>query len=304
MNHTQKNPLLLFNGEHNDVATDSFANALQSLGIQSGDTLFISSRMYVVGRPNRSVTREIFLDSIIDLFFEAVGPEGTLIFPTYTSTFVARKPFHLQNTPTQTGALNERFRQRYPLQRSSCPLASVVAVGKEVDFYTKNLSDSCFGEGSVFDRLRTKKDAKFIFIGGFVEFMTFAHHIECLMKVPYRYDKVFKGTIIDERLPEGQKEYQRDLIFFVRDLSFGADYDHGPMRDYLLEKGLLVQKQLGDSTISMIRSLDLSNGITELLKKDPFFLIRQTKEDWEKSAKDERPNYQLHQRAQAPQRSV
>ena len=65
---------------------NDFQNAIKNVGINQGDTLLVHSDILAFGVPNIS-NRDIFMSVLIDLFFDALGPTGNLIMPTFSFSF-------------------------------------------------------------------------------------------------------------------------------------------------------------------------------------------------------------------------
>ena len=60
--------------------------------------------------------------------------------------------------------------------------------------FIRDLPPTSYGEGSFLSRF-AKSDAKILNLGIGPVWLPFVHHIDWLLKSPYRYDKLFKGFI-------------------------------------------------------------------------------------------------------------
>lgn len=98
---------------------------------------------------------------------------------------------------------------------------------------------------------------------------TFLHYIEEHFRVPYRYDKIFAGTIRKKTL-----QYQASYVYYVRNL----ELDPQPCLDRLLQKvteqNALKTSGLGAGTIMTVKSKDLFHIAAEMLQKDPCVLVK------------------------------
>jgi aminoglycoside 3-N-acetyltransferase len=98
--------------------------ALEQAGIGNGDLVlghFALSRFgYIEGGA----------DGLIDTLLALLGPDGTLVMPTFTFSWVGRPPYDPHNTPSRVGAVTDRFWRRPGVLRSAHPTHSFAAVGR------------------------------------------------------------------------------------------------------------------------------------------------------------------------------
>jgi aminoglycoside 3-N-acetyltransferase len=98
--------------------------ALQQVGIGQGDVVlghFALSRFgYIDGGAK----------GLIDTLLALIGPDGTLIMPTFTFSWVGRPPYDSHATPSRVGAVTDRFRQWPGVLRSAHPTHSFAALGR------------------------------------------------------------------------------------------------------------------------------------------------------------------------------
>lgn len=154
---------------------------LKKMGIQPGDILFIHSSLkslgYVDGGPK----------AVIQGLLDAVGPEGTLLLPTYYmpggsilgTCQLEGYVFDPRIHGTNMGALPEAFLQFSGVHRSIHPTHSVSAIGKQAKFLTEahHLAPSVFGKGSPWQRFQ-ELNGKVLGIGISMGPVTFYHLLE------------------------------------------------------------------------------------------------------------------------------
>jgi len=152
------------------INSSYLSKKLGALGITTNDVLFVHSAFSAVGPVDGGS------DAIIDAFLEAVGPGGTVIFPTFTS---ASESFSHENSKALTGILCEKFRHRPGAIRSLHPTHSVAAIGKQAHYFAgdKWVVDTTCGEGSMFMRL-ARSEAKIIMLGVDLNRCTLLHACE------------------------------------------------------------------------------------------------------------------------------
>jgi aminoglycoside 3-N-acetyltransferase len=109
---------------------------LKKIGLVAGDSVLVHSSLSKIGFvPGGAAT-------VIEALFEVVGPEGTLLFPTFPAkgknkTHLEEHPFFdIVNTPSQMGSITEYFRKMPGVHRSFHPTDPVCAKGPLAEYYT------------------------------------------------------------------------------------------------------------------------------------------------------------------------
>ncbi len=98
--------------------------ALEKVGLEKGALVlghFALSRFgYIEGGA----------ESLIDTLLSILGPEGTLVMPTFTFSWVGRLPYDPNTTASRVGAVTDRFWRRSGVLRSAHPTHSFAALGR------------------------------------------------------------------------------------------------------------------------------------------------------------------------------
>ncbi|MFT4582980.1 MAG: aminoglycoside N3'-acetyltransferase [Gammaproteobacteria bacterium] len=131
------------------------AGILESLGVTSGRTLYIQSSFGSLGYYPDGAQR------FISLLLELVGPEGTLVMPSFPfggamEDYIREEPlFDARHSPSRTGILAEVMRQLPGSRRSCHPSHPVVALGAGAAEIVSghHRCTSPQGGGSPFDKL-------------------------------------------------------------------------------------------------------------------------------------------------------
>jgi aminoglycoside 3-N-acetyltransferase len=147
---------------------------------------------------------------ICDLLLKWIGPNGTLVMPTFT--FRECYGWDLNNTPSEMGVLTEYFRKLPDVQRTIHPLHSVAVIGKYSDYFTSDVEQSSFGPKSAFAKLVELESINVSVGTEFEGGATYLHYFEELAKVHYReYVNINKKIIYSgsRRLPENFTYYAR-----------------------------------------------------------------------------------------------
>ncbi len=175
-------------------------------------------------------------DALIDALLEAVGPEGTIMMPTYTRSFPVPKAkamdyvFDYRITPGNTGLVPEIFRKREGAIRSRHPTSSVAAVGRLASLLTEG-HDEKSSAYSPYSRL-AKSRGKILCIGIGDNMVGFRHEAQFLAglldivplrrAVKYRKENAEIGLFI-RRDKGGCVKKLPDLVKPLRERGFVAD---------------------------------------------------------------------------------
>ncbi|MGI9269646.1 MAG: AAC(3) family N-acetyltransferase [Porticoccus sp.] len=243
------------------------ASSLESVGVYPGDILMIHGDAGVASQ-YRSIQPELRLNHLISKILEYIGPEGTVIVPTFSYSLTRGLDFDPTFTPSEVGLFSEAFRLYPRVKRSRHPIFSVAAFGKNTDkFINTNIYD-CFGKNTCFDLLRSL-NAKIMTLGLGTLRLTYIHYIEQTHRVKYRHMKKFKGNIVD-----GDKLSPVVTTFFVRDLSDETKLDTKLLEEIADKQGLLKVGSVGRFPIMSIEARDCFNLGSSLLNENPYALIK------------------------------
>ena len=170
------------------------------------------------------------------------------------------------------GMFAEMVRQHPDALRSADPIFSVAAIGARAQELTANPPAECFGPGSFWER--------FLHLDGVVCNLnfdagsTFVHYVERCLNVPYRFDKLFPGVLV-----EGERRRKKSAVYFCQDLSnphTGAAFE---AFDHLArEQGVARSERVGRGAVVAIRARDTFDLIEARLQVDPWFLTEGPKD--------------------------
>lgn len=188
--------------------------------IQKDDKVYLVSdilELSIIAKENgEKFDMNIFIDSLI----EKVGPEGTIMIPTFNWGFCKGELFDIRKTVSRTGALGNAAMRRADFKRTKHPIYSFMVWGKDKELLTEMDPKDGFGPGSVFEYMHREK-AKSLVVGlHTMAGLTFCHYVEQAVGVPFRYVKDFTAEYIDA---DGNKE-MRTYSMCVRDLDMDPQY--------------------------------------------------------------------------------
>ncbi len=246
--------------------------ALGELGIQKGDSVYLSTSLGVIGSPPEGIksTRDLcklFFDAIM----ETIGEDGTLYVPCFSYSFgksSASSPavFDPQNTKPEIGAFPE-FIHSLPNKKASIdPMLSVCVVGKDYDLI--ELDKQCsYCEGGFLSKL-AKSNIKLLNIGIGPNWMPFIHYVDWLLRVDYRYGKVFNGVLRYDNY-----NLNMPWLYHVRALIENSNPDDSVGYDALKE-GIYKKAKLGNIYIYSCIAKDYFDYVLERAKKEPWLLAK------------------------------
>ena len=256
---------VLFESNAGNVTTTSFREALLSSQAHEADVLYVHSGLKF-GQPPRGLSRTSLLSNMADIILN-LGVK-TVCMPTFTFSFCNGESYDVQSSKSHMGALNEHFRKRSDVTRSADPLMSVAAFGEDLDL-VQNLGIQSTGKNSNFDKLNSRQNVKFLFLGVHPgDCFTYMHYLEWVAGVPYRYDRSFTGEVADRG--SFISVTKQLFVRFNGVVPNRASYTYG---DMLLERGDLTKVSVGDSLISSVPLEPARELYLELLNDDPNYFI-------------------------------
>ncbi|MCL2422239.1 MAG: AAC(3) family N-acetyltransferase, partial [Defluviitaleaceae bacterium] len=159
---------------------------LKKLGIKEGGYLLVHSSYKSLGSGAKDIAQ------IIATLQAALGPDGTLMFPSLSYEAVGADPnFDIKTTPSCIGAIPEWFRQQPEVFRSMSPTHSITAIGPGAKVITAghDLDDTPVGPNSPLRKLRDL-GGQILMLGCGLLPNTSMHGVEELAPPPY----LFNGT--------------------------------------------------------------------------------------------------------------
>jgi len=247
---------------------ESITGALRAVGVERGDLVLMHSDASAVIKMLGSSDWGRTLDLLGTACLDAVGPEGTVVVPTFNWAFCKGQPYDARRTPSVLGLFSNYLRLRPDAVRSPHPIFSFAAIGPQATSLFSGISKSSFGEDSVFDRLR-RRDAKLVFLNTSFYVCTFVHHVEQMAQVPYRYLKHFTGTV-----SFGGPSYEDTFDFYVRDEKLVVNSYPTRLGERMREQGALRAAPLGSGEVLGTTCQDVYRDAMLALQDDPFVLLK------------------------------
>ncbi len=245
--------------------------ALRRLGIGAGAVVFAHVDLAALGPTVRAEARPQLL---LDALRTAVGVEGTLVIPTYTFSFCHGETYSADETTTDGGPWSpsadflELFRAQPDVVRSADPIHSVAALGPRAHEFLDDIPATCFGSGSVFDRL-IQAGAQVLLVGLPLVEATMRHHTEERLAVPFRFRKLFTGHI---NTSDGER--RQGWVYSVRLLAKNGAPDGTRLEERARAVGVCRVEPLVGGELLAVDAREYDAFVARALLDDPWFTAR------------------------------
>lgn len=188
--------------------------ALETAGLKPGDTIFVSTSFGMLGILEGTDSSDDLNLAHLKAIQQVLGPSGTIVVPTYSYTIgrsTATNPavFDPLTTPAEIGPFPNFFLKQPEVIRSPDPMTSCAALGPKANILFHDLPSTSYGKDCLFDRLRGT-NTKCISIGLGPNWTPFLHYADWLSRVPFRYEKIFKGI-----LKSNGREVSQTWVYYV-----------------------------------------------------------------------------------------
>ncbi|MBU0714594.1 MAG: AAC(3) family N-acetyltransferase [Verrucomicrobia bacterium] len=241
---------------------------LAALGVCRGDCLVVHSSFKALGLPDVSPV------DVVRTLIECIGPDGTIMMPTFTYSYSGIwnvRPFNPQTTPgAGNGVLTETLRQYPGALRSSHPTYSVAAYGRHAAQLTKNKENaSALGIGSSYDEA-IRLGAKILLLGVGNDRNSMLHYAEVAAGLPYN-DIPFRGfwarTAVVEQADGRIIEMPLKPEFPACSANFGvAD-------TYLAECGVMREGKVWQAAVILMDAVKMVAAVKKKLQAEPAWLL-------------------------------
>lgn len=247
------------------LTTEVLLDYLKEIGAHDCDVLFIHSALNF-GLPNPDLRPKQLLGELLEVIRKLNVP--TMCMPTFTFSFCNGKKFDAKTSNSRMGALNEYFRKQPGVLRSNDPLMSVALEGKDKSLVTE-IGHHSIGENSTYDMLHHKDGVKFLFLGPRIgDCFTFMHYLEWLYEVDYRYNRTFRGEVMENGV---WKEEEYDL--FVRYKGVLPNTNSFIYEDRMVDAGAALRLKWGGGHISVVSEHEGARYYRECLLQDSHFFV-------------------------------
>jgi aminoglycoside 3-N-acetyltransferase len=257
------------------ITLEAIGSGLAGLGLEKGDVVLVHSDLRSLA-PARELVKlpNCGADLIIDAFLKVVGPDGLVVFPTFTKTYDLGEPvytglvFHPQKTPSRVGSITNLFRCRTEAVRGTHPTHSVAAIGsRAAEFCQEPEGGTTFDRRGPWGRMYDW-DGKICWFGTDNRTNTTVHVVEDWMDLPYMEDRYawVEGAdgqpkkVICRKAPIGPRDFYRAT---------------SRSQKVFDESSALCRGQIGQSDVSMMTVKDCHRLLQDAIIADPCLLLKE-----------------------------
>jgi aminoglycoside 3-N-acetyltransferase len=245
--------------------------AWRRLGIEEGDAVLLHSALkpvgFVVGGPQM----------VIASLQVVLGSSGTLIAPAFNFDFCTTGQYSVLSTPSHMGAVSEAVRVHSAAVRAVHPIYPFTALGREAIAVGQECQPrSAYGPTSVFGWLRAHPRGKILVVGlSWNDSMTFFHYVEECKNVPYRWMKVFPGTITygDYGSPRAAQDHG-EWTMFVRGPDVVTNLD--PIGLAMENAGLVTVGPVGNTIGRCVLASQAYEFADRTMERIPMYYLAKT----------------------------
>lgn len=241
-------------GDRMELSRDEVAGQLRTLGVREGGVLLVHTSFRAV-RPVEGGPR-----GLIEALRAALGPDGTLVMPSWTGDDA--EPFDPASTPAaeDLGVVADTFWRMPGVARSSHPFAFAAAGPRAAQVTSGPLPLPPHVPGSPVGRVHDL-DGQVLLLGVNHDADTTLHLAELTAGVPYRIPKSI--TVVRDGRP-ARIEYGENDHCCARFALADA---------WLRERGLQSEGRVGHADARLVRARDVVAVALEHLADDPLVFL-------------------------------
>ncbi|MEI6499770.1 MAG: AAC(3) family N-acetyltransferase [Armatimonadota bacterium] len=218
------------------VTRQEIVSALHTLGLAESDLVQVHSSLSSFGHVEGGA------ETVVDAILEAVGPEGTVMVPTFNHG--AEDLFDLRTSPSTNGAVTNALRLRPETHRSLHPTHPTAAIGPLAELLTRDhIPAGTFGLGSPLGKLAAM-GGKILLLGVGMCTNTMAHIGETVYGVPC----FIEGW--PRRYVDGLGHVTHTQGLYWRGGPCRVEWD--PLETHLRERGQITDGQIGNAKLQLM----------------------------------------------------
>ena len=183
-----------------------------------------------------------------------------ILIPSFTYSFCKKKNINLKTCGSEVGKFSEEIRKTQKSYRTFDPIFSFINFDNRLKV-KKRLSKNSFDDDSIFKIIYKKK---FLIINiGLDEIVSSQFHkIEFDNNVPYRYNKLFKGRINNQKI---------SYNYFVRDKNYS--FNRKKILEDLLKEKIVKEKTYEKIKVRYFDVWSLTKYLNRRIKQDNYYLV-------------------------------
>ena len=235
-----------------NVTRDDIARSLTAMGLKAGDRVMVHSSLSSMGHVEGGAA------TVVQAFLDVVGPQGTLMVPTFTHS--SCEYFDPLESPSLNGAVTEAARRFPGAVRSLHPTHAVTAIGPDAESLVEDdLERGALGRDCALDRLIKK--GGYIFLLGVSQSSNSSIHIgEDYAGADRhgRFSPETPGVVVLNHPEHGEME-----IRLTEMMGHTPAFDR--MEEALRARGQIVDGTIGEAKCQMMKGEELLAATVEIL---------------------------------------
>lgn len=246
------------------LAFGDLVRDIRDSGVTPGSLLALHSSMKSIGPVDGGS------NTVIDAFLEALGPDGTLMVPTFTYGPAHQgQPFDPRTSEPVTGLIPRTFWRRPDAVRSVAPVHSVAAIGRRAQDLTRDhLYTTTLGRNSPFHRL-AEWEGYVMLLGCNHNSNSLIHVAESLAEIPYIYVPELAGSDGFCKVRQEDGRVKKVQLTEFTGCSKGFSRAETPLR----AAGVIRDGKIGQAAVQLMRASEVLGVLTPLLRADPSLLF-------------------------------
>mgnify|MGYP003877520601 CR=1 FL=1 len=229
---------------------------LRRLGLGEGDVIQVHSSLSSFGYVEGGA------DAVVDALLELVGPEGTVMVPTFNHH--RARVFDIRETPSVNGAVTEALRRRPEAKRSLHPTHPYAAIGKDAEELTsEHLELRTFDIRSPLGKL-ARRGGYVVLLGVGMNVNTAAHVGETMAEVPCLG---FRKLPCWVRLPDTGRIVRAWSVLW-RGGPCRIEWE--PLEERMRNRGLIRDGRIGGAEVHVMRAMDVVRTAYEMAREPEF----------------------------------
>jgi hypothetical protein len=226
--------------------------------------------------------RDEIADRLLDIVLDVIGPERTLLLPSYTFAYAKNRQYDIRLTPPETGVLPKTALRRDGFLRTLKPINSYLVFGPRANEVLALPCATAWGSDSVMEWVENN-DVRLCVLGvPWHEACSFYHRAEQIANVPYRYYKRFPGAL----LRDGEVIGQCEETMFVTSLVCRPAIDWARIHVRTLAVGEVLVGRYPVIFVESVTAKVVQEAGLSILQENPYGLVKNANEVREWVAND------------------
>ena len=235
--------------KHQDIVA-----AIREMGLGEGHKVLVHSSLSSMGHVEGGA------ETVVEAFLEVLGPEGTLMVPTFTHS--STEYYDPLESPSKNGAITEAVRHHVGARRSLHPTHAAAVLGPDAEALLQDdLKQGALGEGCALDRF-AKRDGWVFLLGVDHQVNSTIHIGEAYGGDPARlagFNPDNPKRVILNHPQHGEMEV---LLTSMMGNTVAFKKTEGELR----QRGQIIDGQIGDAKCQMMKGQDVIDAAVDILR--------------------------------------